>query len=71
MTTTIQRIGIVGADTMGSGVAQICAVAGLQVVMEVYLAEFGDSKYRPCPLFKEMVVAGRLGHKMGCGVYAY
>ncbi len=29
--------------------------------MEVYLDEFGDSKYRPCPL-REYVAAGRLGH---------
>jgi 3-hydroxybutyryl-CoA dehydrogenase len=27
--------------------------------------EFGDSKYRPCPLLREMVAAGRLGRKTG------
>jgi 3-hydroxybutyryl-CoA dehydrogenase len=29
----IQRIGVVGAGTMGSGIAQACAVAGVDVVM--------------------------------------
>jgi 3-hydroxybutyryl-CoA dehydrogenase len=30
---TIQQIGVIGAGTMGSGIAQISAVAGLQVTM--------------------------------------
>lgn len=32
---------------------------------------FGDSKYRPCPLLKRMVEAGRLGKKTGRGFYTY
>ena len=40
-------------------------------VMEVYLEEFGDSKYRPCPLLREYVAAGRLGRKTRHGVYSY
>jgi 3-hydroxybutyryl-CoA dehydrogenase len=56
------------------GPLALADMIGLDVclaVMEVYLAEFGDSKYRPCPLLKEMVAAGRLGRKTGQGVYNY
>jgi 3-hydroxybutyryl-CoA dehydrogenase len=56
------------------GPLALADLVGLDVclaVMEVYLAEFGDSKYRPCPLLREMVAAGRLGRKSGHGVYLY
>ncbi len=56
------------------GPLALADMIGLDVclaVMEVYLAQFGDSKYRPCPLLKEYVAAGRLGRKSGRGVYVY
>jgi 3-hydroxybutyryl-CoA dehydrogenase len=56
------------------GPLALADMIGLDVclaVMEVYLREFGDSKYRPCPLLKEFVSAGRLGRKTGHGVYHY
>lgn len=56
------------------GPLALADMIGLDVclaVMEVFLSEFGDSKYRPCPLLKEMVAAGRLGRKSGQGVYTY
>lgn len=56
------------------GPLALADMIGLDVclaVMDVYLEEFGDSKYRPCPLLKEMVAAGRLGRKTGRGVYQY
>ncbi|WP_108646886.1 3-hydroxybutyryl-CoA dehydrogenase [Polynucleobacter rarus] len=40
-------------------------------IMEVYFNNFNDSKYRPCPLLREMVDAGYLGRKTGRGVYQY
>jgi 3-hydroxybutyryl-CoA dehydrogenase len=56
------------------GPLALADMIGLDVclaVMNVYLSEYGDSKYRPCPLLKEMVAAGRLGRKTGRGVYVY
>ncbi len=56
------------------GPLALADMVGLDVclaVMDVFLSEFGDSKYRACPLLKEMVAAGRLGRKTGQGVYAY
>jgi len=40
-------------------------------VMDVFLKDFGDSKYRACPLLRELVSAGRLGRKTKRGVYRY
>jgi 3-hydroxybutyryl-CoA dehydrogenase len=56
------------------GPLALADMIGLDVclaVMNVYVAETNDSKYRPCPLLKEMVAAGYLGRKTGRGVYTY
>ena len=56
------------------GPLALADMIGLDVclaVMDVYIAEYNDSKYRPAPLLKEMVAAGRLGRKTGRGVYQY
>jgi len=56
------------------GPLALADMIGLDVclaVMNVYVEEYADSKYRPCPLLKEMVAAGWLGRKTGRGVYRY
>jgi 3-hydroxybutyryl-CoA dehydrogenase len=56
------------------GPLALADMIGLDVclaVMEVYFQQFADSKYRPCPLLKELVAAGWLGRKTGRGVYRY
>ncbi len=40
-------------------------------IMNVMYDGFADSKYRPCPLLKRYVDAGRLGRKTGKGFYEY
>jgi 3-hydroxybutyryl-CoA dehydrogenase len=40
-------------------------------IMQVLYDGFSDPKYRPCPLLKKMVAAGRLGKKSGRGFYEY
>ena len=47
---------------------------GLDVVLAVLRGlfdEFGEERYRPAPLLKQMVRAGRLGKKSGRGFYEY
>jgi len=40
-------------------------------IMNVLHEGLSDTKYRPCPLLKQYVAAGRLGRKTGRGFYSY
>jgi 3-hydroxybutyryl-CoA dehydrogenase len=56
------------------GPLALADLIGLDVcldILEVLHRGFGDDKYRPCPLWRQMVVAGRLGRKSGRGFYEY
>ncbi len=51
--------------------ADLIGLDVLLAVMEVFQREFKDPKYRPAPLLKEMVAAGKLGRKSGRGFHTY
>ena len=56
------------------GPLTLADLIGLDVclnIMETLYEGFNDSKYRPCPLLKKMVAAGKLGRKSGEGFYHY
>ncbi len=56
------------------GPLETADLIGLDTILysiEVLYESFNDSKYRPCPLLKQMVDAGLYGRKSGQGFYLY
>ncbi len=67
---TVMKLGM--AHPMGP--LTLADLIGLDVclhIMEVLHHGFGDSKYRPCPMLRNLVAAGKLGRKSGEGFYSY
>jgi len=56
------------------GPLALADLIGLDVCLDILTVlhrDFGDDKYRPAPLLRRMVAAGRLGRKSGRGFYHY
>ena len=56
------------------GPLQLADFIGLDTilyVLEIMFEGYGDPKYRPCPLLRQYVAAGRFGKKSGRGFYEY
>ncbi|MEE8107256.1 MAG: 3-hydroxybutyryl-CoA dehydrogenase [Planctomycetota bacterium] len=67
---TVMKLGM--AHPMGPlALADFIGLDVCLAILEVLHRELGDSKYRPCPLLRKMVLAGHLGRKSGRGFYPY
>ncbi len=56
------------------GPLALADLIGLDVcldIIEVLHRDLGEDRYRPCPLLRKMVLAGRLGRKTGRGFFSY
>ncbi|MHB8482170.1 MAG: 3-hydroxyacyl-CoA dehydrogenase family protein [Nitrospiria bacterium] len=56
------------------GPLELADMIGLDIcldICEILHREFGDPKYRPCPILRKYVEAGWLGKKTGRGFYSY
>ena len=67
---TVMRLGM--AHPMGPlALADLIGLDTCLAICEVLHRDLGEDKYRPAPLLRRYVAAGRLGRKSGTGVFEY
>ena len=67
---TVMRLGM--AHPLGPlALADLIGLDTCLAILEVLHDGLGDPKYRPCPLWRQYVDAGRLGRKSGRGFHHY
>lgn len=67
---TVMKLGM--AHPLGPlALADLIGLDTCLAILEVLFEGFKDPKYRPCPLWREYVDAGRLGRKTGRGFFEY
>jgi 3-hydroxybutyryl-CoA dehydrogenase len=67
---SVMRLGM--AHPMGPlALADLIGLDTCLAICEVLHRDLGEDKYRPAPLLRQYVAAGRLGRKSGRGVYSY
>jgi 3-hydroxybutyryl-CoA dehydrogenase len=67
---TVMRLGM--AHPLGPlALADLIGLDTCLAILEVLHAGLGDPKFRPCPLWRQYVDAGRLGRKSGRGFHPY
>jgi 3-hydroxybutyryl-CoA dehydrogenase len=67
---TVMRLGM--SHPLGPlALADLIGLDTCLAILEVLQDGFGDPKFRPCPLWRQYVEAGRLGRKAGRGFHDY